>query len=98
VRYVEVREHFQLDDLVGHVQKRLGIHRATRCYHSLAVNDKLLGPLRPWGARQYESHHPISNARYRAPASDVGCALSAGAAARLRRLLVNLPNLDQREL
>lgn len=27
VRYVEIREHFQLDDLIGHVQEGLGIHR-----------------------------------------------------------------------
>lgn len=26
VRYVEVREHLQLDDLIGDVQERLGIH------------------------------------------------------------------------
>lgn len=26
VRYVEVREHLELDDLVGHVEERLGVH------------------------------------------------------------------------
>lgn len=36
MRYVEVREHFQLDDLVGHVQERLGIHRGGRAWLLLA--------------------------------------------------------------
>lgn len=41
MRNVEVREHFQLNDLIGHVQKRLRIHRRkTRTFVRLFDNKR----------------------------------------------------------